>query len=588
LPFKNRLSTEEIEEQKRKVRMDAVNRMTGYYRANPHRFIGDYFNGINLKWFQKVLIYMMNWSNFFLLITSRGLGKTFLTALFCCVRCILYPHTKICIASGTRSQGNEVLSKVDNELRKMSPNLNYEIESISIGANKGEIIFKNGSWIKVVTASDSARGNRANVIFVDEFVKTDRNVIDTVLKKFLTAPRHCGFMDKPEYKEYPVERNKELYASSAWLKSHWSYQKLKTYVAQMLDDSKRYFTCGLPYQIAIKEGLLSREQVEDEVSEDDFDELTFSIEMGALWYGDNEDSFFSLEKINNQRVLTTPYPKLEDVLSGTTKVPPLVSGERRILSVDVALMASTRHNNDATSIIINSAIPNNNGGFQSNYVYLKNYEGLTTNDLGLKIMQMFYLYKCTDLTIDTNGVGLGTYDYIVSDHYDPETNMTYGAMTTRDASDPMASRCKAYNALPCVWSIKANASFNSDIALMLRNDINVGKINMLVDEYEAERNFNESSPKYRKAASAERVDMKMPFIETTLLVNEMVNLKYAMNGTNVRLHEKNGMRKDRYSSLAYNNWTVNQIIQKNKKNRDYGDFDISQFMKIKKPKLRKL
>ena len=53
-----------------------------------------------------------------------------------------------------------------------------------------------------------------------------------VLRKFLTAPRHPKFMDKPEYKNYPQERNKEIYVSSAWMKSHWSFNKLKSYVAQ--------------------------------------------------------------------------------------------------------------------------------------------------------------------------------------------------------------------------------------------------------------------------------------------------------------------------------------------------------------------
>ena len=47
--------------------------------------------------------------------------------------------------------------------------------------------------------------------------------------------------------------------SSAWMKSHWGYDKLKSYVAQLLDDSKKYFVCGLPYQVSIKEGLDKRD-----------------------------------------------------------------------------------------------------------------------------------------------------------------------------------------------------------------------------------------------------------------------------------------------------------------------------------------
>ena len=99
---------------------------------------------------------------------SRGLGKSWLTALFCVVRCILFPSTKICVASSTRGQANEVLSKIIDDFLKNydwgSINLANEIKEYTVNNNKGEIIFKNGSWIKVVTASDSGRGNRANIV----------------------------------------------------------------------------------------------------------------------------------------------------------------------------------------------------------------------------------------------------------------------------------------------------------------------------------------------------------------------------------------------------------------------------------------
>lgn len=74
-----------------------------YYRENPDEFAKDYLH-LKLKRFQKFLLVMMFWSNIFVLIACRGLGKTFLSAIYCVVRCVLYPGTKICIASGTRGQ----------------------------------------------------------------------------------------------------------------------------------------------------------------------------------------------------------------------------------------------------------------------------------------------------------------------------------------------------------------------------------------------------------------------------------------------------------------------------------------------------
>lgn len=97
-----------------------------------------------------------------------------------------------------------------------SANLKREITVVKIGQNEGMIEFANGSWIQVVTASDSGRGKRANILIVDEFRMVSLNVINTVLKRFLTAPRQPGYLSNPEYKSMQ-ERNKEIYMSSAWL-----------------------------------------------------------------------------------------------------------------------------------------------------------------------------------------------------------------------------------------------------------------------------------------------------------------------------------------------------------------------------------
>lgn len=95
-------------------------------------------------------------------------GKTYLTAIFCVVRCILYPGSKIVVCSSTRTQANEVLLKITEDLCKNydwgSVNLNREISYSSVGANHAVIEFHNGSWIRVVTASDSGRGARSNVL----------------------------------------------------------------------------------------------------------------------------------------------------------------------------------------------------------------------------------------------------------------------------------------------------------------------------------------------------------------------------------------------------------------------------------------
>ena len=90
--------------------------LAAFYRANPHRYVKDFLH-INLKLFQKILIYLMNVSDYFMFIAARGLGKTFLTAVYCVVRCVLYPGTKICIAAGNRSQSINILEYIRTDAK---------------------------------------------------------------------------------------------------------------------------------------------------------------------------------------------------------------------------------------------------------------------------------------------------------------------------------------------------------------------------------------------------------------------------------------------------------------------------------------
>lgn len=541
---------------------------------NPQRFAKDYLN-INLKTFQKILLYEMMYNNYFMYLAARGQSKTWLTALFCVIRCILYPKTKIIVASATRSQGNEVLLKITDDFMKNytwgSENLRREIneKDSAVTINKAVIYFRNGSWIKVVTASDTGRGFRGNVLICDEFRMVDKKIIDTVLRKYLTSPRQPLYLNNKKYSNL-IERNKEIYMSSAWLKSHWTFDKAKAYTVNLLDDTKKYFICGLPYQLSMYEGLLSREQVEDEMSEDDFDAVSWSIEMECLFFGDTEGSFFSFDDISKCRKLKTPLYPPNMSNNKNTKIPDLLLNERRILSVDIALMASKKHKNDASSIIINSAIPTNNNSYVSNIVYLENYEGLLTDELALIVRRLFEWYKCTDLVIDTNGSGIGVFDCLVKDIIDPSTGELYHALSCCNDKS-MADRCSVDNAPKVIWSIKANSNFNNDASIMLRNGFKQNKINLLVSEFESEEVLKNKIKNFSKMKDIEQLQYKMPYIQTTLLVYELIKLQYEIKGTNIKVIERSGERKDRYSSLSYNYWVQCQLERKilNKKKKSF-------------------
>ena len=546
----------EIEKDKQQKIMETVAWRAGYYRNNPHRYVIDVL-GLSLKWFQQILLWCMMHYNFVMYLAARGQGKTYLTALFCCVRCILFPGTKIVVSSGTLKQANEVLLKIQDDFMKQSSILRSEIEKCNIGQNDASIYFKNGSWIKTRTSSENSRSARANCIVVDEFRMVDETVINTVLRKFLTSPRQPKYLQKPEY-THMQERNKEIYMSSAYFKSSWAYRKAQSYTLNFFDDTKKYFICGLPYQVSIREGLLSREQLQDEMSEADYNELVQQMEMECLWFGDTDGSLFKFDELTARRRLRKALPPLSFCNDKIT-IPKLTTTGKRILSIDVALMQSTKKKkNDASAIFINDLIQVNDTAYQSNFVYGETFEGLKTDELGMIVMKYFYEYQCTDLVLDTNGIGLGVYDFITKDQISQENGKRYKAMTCINDKD-MAERCKVRDANKVVWSVKANANFNNEICVLLRNGIQNGKINFLIPEQDADTSLKEIYKGYYKMSPTEQAKLKMSYIQTTFAVYELIKLDHEVKNGNIKVKEVDGMRKDRYSSIAYSYWCACQL-----------------------------
>lgn len=546
----------EIERDKQQKIMETIAWKAGYYRANPHRYVSEVL-GLSLKWFQQILLWCMMHYNFVMYLAARGQGKTYLTALFCCVRCILFPGTKIVVSSGTLKQANEVLLKIQDDFMKQSSILRSEIEKCNIGQNDASIYFKNGSWIKTRTSSENSRSARANCIVVDEFRMVDETVINTVLRKFLTSPRQPKYLQKPEY-AHMQERNKEIYMSSAYFKSSWAYRKAQSYTLNSFDDTKKYFICGLPYQVSVREGLLSRSQLEDEMSEADYNELVQQMEMECLWFGDTDGSLFKFDELTARRRLRKAFPPLSFCNDKIT-IPKLTVTGKRILSIDVALMQSTKKKkNDASAIFINDLIQVNDTAYQSNFVYGETFEGLKTDELGMIVMKYFYEYQCTDLVLDTNGIGLGVYDFITKDQICQENGKRYQAMTCINDKD-MAERCKVRDANKVVWSVKANANFNNEICVLLRNGIQNGKINFLIPEQDADNSLKETYKGYFKMSPTEQAKLKMSYIQTTFAVYELVKLDHEVKNGNIKVKEVEGMRKDRYSSIAYSYWCACQL-----------------------------
>ena len=545
--------------------MEGLGAWISYYRVNPVRFLIDYFGMEWIRPFQQVMIMFMFRSNYLMTIASRGMGKSMIVAAFLCAYCTLYPGTKVCIAAGQRGQSINVLLKIVEEFMPQSPNLRNEILKTNTSPSEGYIYWKNGSVIKVVTARDSARSARAHIIIMDEFRLIDKSVVDKVLRKFKAGQRRPNFYNKPEYDDkveankikYPKEPNKEIYLSSAYYKYHWSWAKFKAFFKSMIK-GESYMVFGFPYQLPVAEGYYPEEQIREEMQEDDFDSIAWSMEMDSLFWGSSEKAFFNFDYIDRvRRISKALYPKPYYALLNDPKYKyePKRNGEIRLLAMDIATQGGAK--NDATCFVVMQLIPTLSNQYIRNVVYLTTLDGGHTFDQALTARRLFDDFDCDYIIVDTNGVGVGVFDNLVIDQVDDERNIVYPAWSCIN-DEKMAERCKEPEAEKLIYSIKATAQFNSDAAVYLRDCIQRGKVRLLINEIEANEQLNKSK-QYQSLLVDDQVMFQEPYYQTTAMIQEMVNLDYTTVNGKIKVVEASGMRKDRYSAISYANYIATEL-----------------------------
>lgn len=128
-----------------------------------------------------------------------------------------------------------------------------------------------------------------------------------------------------------------------------------------------------------------------------------------------------------------------------------------------------------------------------------------------------------------------------------------------------ADRCKIPGAQKALWVINASAQFNSDCAVLLRDGFRAGRVRLPVTEYDGEVLLGKIKG-YNGLTVEEQLKLQMPYINTTLLISELINLQYETTASGIKVSTRANRRKDRFSSLSYSVYVANQLeLQLNKK-----------------------
>ena len=107
---------------------------------------------------------------------------------------------------------------------------------------------------------------RTNILIVDEFVRTEKEVITRVFDPMLSDPRKPMYLDltkEQKAEEYKHEELRKVYLSSIRRADEWSYKTFEDYVNWMTDGNRDYCTNVVSYVLGVKNGFISKKKVED-------------------------------------------------------------------------------------------------------------------------------------------------------------------------------------------------------------------------------------------------------------------------------------------------------------------------------------
>lgn len=557
-----------------------------FYRRNIPVFVEHYL-GIPLHWYQIIWLYLLNIYISVVIIAGRASAKSFVIAIFSCAKAILYPNTKVVVASGSKKQASLIVKeKIQKELMPKSENLRREIKKITTNANDIEVTFHNGSSIVVVVAGEGALGYRSTVLIFEEFKRIDKYIVDKVLKPFQMA-RPAQFRTNEKCEQYGVkyrendeflEEAVNIYISSAAPTSHWMGKLLKDTIGSKYKDNT---SCMLAtdYSIALKHAIKTRAQLIE--AKRTTDPITWREEYENEMLREGANAYFTYGLLTkNQTNKKAFYPRRYEDVRSKKKNPysiPKQNGEIRIVACDMAFIERSNKNDNSCFTCIrvlpesityeSSNIDGKTIEIKSGYRRIPSYieanPGSDVDKQAIRIKQLYYDFEADYVVLDTRNGGILTYDRLAKVLYDEDRDCEYPAWRCMN-DDDIAKRVNVSGAVENVFAINASQKLNNDIAISLRNILDSQMIDLLVNFDEAKDILESNVPEYLASPDSDAMSFyERPYLETQALVNEMMSLEYTRNEQTgvITLYETGSNTKDRYVSLAYGNYFISLLEQ---------------------------
>ena len=541
-----------------------IRKYVAFWREYPDLFVDFMVRGnrtevkegeFKFYFYQRVFLRSVMRFQYVYAVFPRAYSKSFLSVMALMIRCILYPGAHLFVTSGGKEQGASILHDKVQEICELIPSFNREIDwgrgKTLEGKDKVRYVFKNGSVLDNLAARESTRGQRRHGGLMEECVGIDDAILREVIIPVMAISRRAK--DGTTNEKEPLNKS-QIYITTAGYKGTFPYDRLIGFLVRMVTQPDRCMVLGGTWRTPVGVGLQSKTFITDQKNEGTYNEASFEREYESKWSGTVEDAFFNGEFFDRNRKLQQP----EYEASGRSS-----AGAYYVLSVDVGRKGCD------TIVCVFKVTPQAQGPAVKSLVNIYTMSDEHFEDQAIKLKKLYYKYKARTLVIDGNGLGIGLIDYMIKSQTDENGDFLPDFGVEND-DDGYYKKYRTQNTeYDAMYIIKANAPINTECHANAQTQLQAGKVKFLIDERTAKDKLL-STQKGQRMKPEERAEYLKPFTLTSILKEEMMNLREENEGVNIILKQANrGIKKDKFSAFEYGLYYIKQKEDSKKKKKRF-------------------
>ena len=468
----------------------------------------------------------------------RGWGKTFNEEIVMFIACVFFPGIEFALTAQTKENAAELLKDKYNDILKKYPWFKNEIYDAHFSKSDAEIKFVNDSRIDVLANSSTSKGQRRNVIMIEESALIDDFTFQDSLFPIVEHGRltvgDLGILNPEE-----LSQKVNFYTTAGFRGSDEFSRSLR-----MKDDMVNLegkIVMGSDWHLGCWYGRGStKQQILDKKK--NMSPIAFAQNYESKWVGSADGALIDINKIMKLRTISKP----EIEYDGKSDY---------YVSMDVARSQKTSNNQSSIAVLK----VKRNKEKRIVYIQLVNLinlpNGLNFTGQAIEFKRIKNIFKAKKAISDENGLGKGLVDELLKEQIDPITKETLKCWDTINSDlEPDIKGSEK-----CLFALHSQG-INSDIIVNFIDMVESGKLQLLVKVQNS--NYDVDDKNHIK-------NVIVPSMQTDLLIEEVANLKLKhMQGGKLSTEQvTRGIDRDRFSAVAYGLWYIKNYEDKIKSDK---------------------